>query len=50
MWAGLTNCNYWIDLSSNVAGVFVTQLFPFADKKALEAYYSLEKAAYEKAR
>ena len=50
MWAGLTNCNYWIDLSSNVAGVFVTQLFPFADKRALEAYYSLEKAVYEKAR
>ena len=46
MWAGLTNCYYWIDRSNDLAGVFVSQLFPFVDPSALETYYSIEQAVY----
>ena len=46
MWAGLSNCYYWIDRASGVAGVFVTQVFPFADKKCLDLYYAAEAAVY----
>ena len=47
MWAGLTNCYYWIDLENDVAGVFITQLFPFADRAALDVYYRMETAVYD---
>ena len=47
MWAGLTNCYYWIDAVNDVAGVFITQLLPFADPQALAAYYDMETAVYD---
>ena len=46
MWAGLSNCFYWIDRTSDLAGVFITQVFPFADQLALDTYYRIEQGAY----
>jgi methyl acetate hydrolase len=45
-WAGLSNCYYWIDLRNRIAGLFVAQLLPFADAKALPRFLSFEKAVY----
>lgn len=46
-WAGLSNCYYWIDLRNRLAGLFVAQLLPFADAKALPRFLSFEKAVYQ---
>ena len=45
-WAGILNSYYWIDPAAGVAGVFMTQLAPFGDPGALEAYAALERMAY----
>jgi methyl acetate hydrolase len=45
-WAGIFNSYYWIDPSAGVAGVFITQLSPFADPGALAAFAALERMAY----
>jgi methyl acetate hydrolase len=47
MWAGLANSFYWIDFASGVCGVFLTQIFPFADKEAVPLYYGFETAVYD---
>ena len=47
MWAGLTNCYFWIDRDKDVAGVFVSQSLPFADPICLDAYYKFETLAYD---
>jgi methyl acetate hydrolase len=47
MWAGLANSFYWIDFASGVGGVFLTQIFPFADTEAVPLYYGFEKAVYD---
>ncbi|MBN1686200.1 MAG: serine hydrolase, partial [Spirochaetales bacterium] len=47
MWAGIANCYYWVDMKTGIAGVFVTQIYPFADGKALPLYYAFEKAVYD---
>ena len=46
-WAGLGNTYFWIDPESDVAGVIMTQLVPFADQKVLDLYGSFERAIYE---
>ena len=46
MWAGLANSFYWIDTQTGVGGVYLTQIFPFADAATLETYYGFEKAVY----
>lgn len=45
-WAGIFNSYYWIDPAAGVAGVFISQLAPFGDPGALEAYGLLERMAY----
>jgi len=45
-WAGIFNSYYWIDPDSDRAGVFVTQLSPFGDPGALDAFSALERTAY----
>ncbi|WP_209349317.1 serine hydrolase domain-containing protein [Pontixanthobacter sp. CEM42] len=45
-WAGIFNSYYWIDPSKGIAGVFITQLSPFGDPGALEAFATLERIAY----
>lgn len=47
MWAGLTNCYYWIDPASGIGGVFITQILPFADVKALPLFFAFEYATYQ---
>jgi methyl acetate hydrolase len=47
MWAGLANSYYWIDPTNGLAGVYITQLFPFADSRSLPLYYDFEKAVYD---
>ncbi|XUU61741.1 serine hydrolase domain-containing protein [Erythrobacter sp. HA6-11] len=45
-WAGIFNSYYWIDPASDRAGLFLTQLSPFGDAGALDAFAALEKSAY----
>jgi len=45
-WAGLSNCYYWIDPRNAIAGVFVSQLLPFADRLALPRFLAFEQAVY----
>jgi methyl acetate hydrolase len=45
-WAGLYNTYYWIDPASNVAGVIMTQILPFADTRALDLYRKFERGVY----
>jgi CubicO group peptidase (beta-lactamase class C family) len=46
MWAGLANSYYWIDRKAGLGGVFLTQIFPFADHKSLPLFYEFESAVY----
>jgi CubicO group peptidase (beta-lactamase class C family) len=45
-WAGLSNCYFWIDPARDVAGVFLTQILPFADVKSLPLFLEFETAVY----
>jgi CubicO group peptidase (beta-lactamase class C family) len=47
MWAGLANSYYWFDQLNGLAGVYLTQMFPFADSQSLPLYYEFEKAVYQ---
>ncbi len=47
MWAGLANTFYWIDRSSGVGGVLLTQLLPFADAKAVALFQAFETEVYQ---
>jgi CubicO group peptidase (beta-lactamase class C family) len=46
-WAGMANTYYWIDPTKGVGGVYITQVFPFADHKSLPLFLEFEKAVYE---
>ena len=46
-WAGLFNTYYWIDPAKRVAAVFMTQVLPFADRRALHIYGQFERGVYE---
>lgn len=46
-WAGLANTYYWIDQRQGVAGVYMTQVLPFADAKSLPLFYEFEKSVYQ---
>ena len=46
-WAGLANTYYWIDQRTRVAGVYMTQVLPFADEKSLPLFYAFEKSVYQ---
>ena len=46
-WAGLANSYYWIDPARGIGGVWLTQMLPFADEKAIPAYLAFEQAVYE---
>lgn len=45
-WAGIANCYYWIDPAQDRIGIFLTQLLPFADPRALQCAGALERMAY----
>jgi len=46
-WAGLMNTYFWLDPATGVAGVFMTQILPFADTIVLDAFDAFERAVYE---
>jgi CubicO group peptidase (beta-lactamase class C family) len=45
-WAGLFNTYYWIDPAKRVAAVFMTQVLPFGDERALRVYRDFERCIY----
>jgi methyl acetate hydrolase len=45
-WGGLANSYYWIDPVKKVTGVWATQLLPFYDAKAVDAFENFERAVY----
>jgi len=45
-WGGLFNCGYWIDRSTGVAAVFLTQVLPFYDAQIVEAMVGFEQGMY----
>jgi len=46
-WAGLANTFFWIDLTQRVTGVFLTQILPFFDPKAITLLRDYEAAVYK---
>ena len=46
-WAGLNNTYFWLDPLKKVAGVFMTQILPFADPTVLLALDAFEGAVYK---
>jgi CubicO group peptidase (beta-lactamase class C family) len=45
-WAGLANTFFWIDPTRKVAGVYLTQVLPFFDHKAIKLFSDFEAAVY----
>jgi CubicO group peptidase (beta-lactamase class C family) len=46
-WAGIQNTFFWIDPKTRIGGVYLTQILPFVDEKALAVFYDFETAVYE---
>ena len=46
-WAGLANTFFWIDPTKRVTGVFLTQILPFFDPKAITLFRHFEAAVYQ---
>jgi methyl acetate hydrolase len=47
MWAGLANSYYWIDPSSGIGGVYMTQILPFLDVQSFPLFMGFEYAVYQ---
>lgn len=47
MWAGLANSFYWIDPTHGLGGVYLSQIFPFADTGSVPTFYAFEKTVYD---
>jgi methyl acetate hydrolase len=45
-WGGLANTYFWLDPVKQVCGVFMTQILPFLDSRALELYAPRENLVY----
>jgi CubicO group peptidase (beta-lactamase class C family) len=45
-WGGLFNTYYWIDPDKRIAAVFMTQVLPFADTRALRVCRQFERGIY----
>src|SRR6516165_2336094 len=45
-WAGIFNTYYWLDPQKRIAGVFLTELLPFADHRAVALYGEFESGIY----
>ncbi|WP_066163169.1 serine hydrolase domain-containing protein [Gordonia hydrophobica] len=46
-WAGLANLYYWIDREADVAGMWGTQILPFADPASVGGFLDFETAVYD---
>ena len=49
MWGGIMNTYFWLDPTSDIAGVLCTQIAPFADGPTLDLFARFESAVYESA-
>ena len=47
-WAGVLNTYFWLDPTSDLAGVFLAQILPCYSPNILSAFESFEKLAYER--
>jgi CubicO group peptidase (beta-lactamase class C family) len=45
-WGGILNTYYWIDPGAGLAAVFMTQVLPFVDERALRTYRRFERGIY----
>jgi len=45
-WAGVCNSHYWIDPSSDIAALFMTQTLPFGEAPYMAAFEAFERAAH----
>jgi CubicO group peptidase (beta-lactamase class C family) len=45
-WAGLPNCNYWIDPARGIAAVLLMQTLPSGDPASFMTYAAFERAVY----
>jgi methyl acetate hydrolase len=45
-WAGFLNTHYWIDPTTNIAAVLMTQTLPFCDPGYMQAYDAYERLVY----
>ncbi|KAJ4132411.1 hypothetical protein NW754_015227 [Fusarium falciforme] len=45
-WSGLPNCYWWVDIEKGVAGVYLSQLLPTGDQRAVELLTEFERAVY----
>ncbi len=45
-WAGFANTFYWIDPKTGLAGVFLTQIVPFFDPRAVKLFRDFEAEVY----
>ncbi len=45
-WAGLSNCYFWLDRTSGIAGVFLTQVLPYFDERIVDTALGFEQAVY----
>jgi CubicO group peptidase (beta-lactamase class C family) len=45
-WAGLANTYFWVDRARRVCGVFLSQLFPFYDRTAIDLLGRFETEVY----
>ena len=45
-WAGVCTTHYWVDRSSDVAGVIFTQSLPFVEEPYMRTYKAFETAVY----
>jgi methyl acetate hydrolase len=46
-WAGLANCYFWIDHTTQIGGFWATQVFPFVDATAIGEYLDFETVVYK---
>ncbi|HWA19166.1 MAG TPA: serine hydrolase domain-containing protein [Devosia sp.] len=45
-WGGLGSSYYWVDPTSNLAGLIMLSYFPFADRAGLDLFETLERESY----
>lgn len=45
-WGGFANTYYWIDPAKGIAGVFLTQIVPFYDPRAVKLFKAFEREVY----
>ncbi|CAI7664355.1 unnamed protein product [Penicillium pancosmium] len=45
-WSGLPNCYWWVDMKKGIAGMYLSQLLPTGDQRAVDLLAEFERAVY----